>query len=222
MANQQFTEIYELLHKRFADQHWWPGETRFEIIVGAILTQNTNWANVEKAIANLKAASALDPHTMHNMPAPQLAQLIRPSGYFNIKTKRLKNFLAWLIDNHHGDPDAPANTNMHSLREDLLRIKGIGRETADSILLYAYDMPIFVVDTYTARFAVRHHLIDPDAGYEQLQELFQWALPEDVKLFNEYHALIVRLGKQFCKTNPICTNCPLESLPHTIESRDDY
>ncbi|HEX42682.1 MAG TPA: endonuclease III domain-containing protein [Phycisphaerales bacterium] len=215
MAGQSLMEIYELLYERFGPQHWWPGDGRFEIIVGAILTQNTNWGNVERAIANLKAAGALDPAAIHEMPGETLAGLIRPAGYFNVKAARLKSFMNWLFETYGGDVDAPAAEDLQTLRRRLLAVKGVGRETADSILLYAYDKPIFVVDAYTARVAVRHQLIDADADYEQLRELFQWGLPEDVRLFNEFHALIVRVGKEYCRPTARCAGCPLEALPHT-------
>ncbi|MBN2138091.1 MAG: endonuclease III domain-containing protein [Sedimentisphaerales bacterium] len=218
MTGEQLTQIYEILYDSFGPQHWWPGDTQFEIIVGAILTQNTSWANVEKAIANLKAAGCLTVHAMNNLDQAELAELIRPAGYFNIKAKRLKSFLAWLFDNCAGRLEDLEAMDTHRLRAELLGIKGIGPETADSILLYAFDRPVFVVDAYTARIAVRHGLIEPDAGYEQLQDLFQSNLIEDFRLFNEYHALIVRLGKDFCKPKPKCSDCPLRHLPHTIES----
>jgi len=217
MINEQLIEIYELLLDRFGPQHWWPGETRFEIITGAILTQNTNWTNVEKAISNLKSANLLPPQKLHNLPLAQLAQLIRPAGYYNIKAKRLKNFLNWLFENYAGRLEDLEQLSTDHLREELLTVKGIGRETADSILLYAFDREIFVVDAYTARIAVRHCLIEPDADYEQLRELFQSNLPQDIKLFNEFHALLVRLGKEFCRPKPQCSHCPLEKLPHTLD-----
>ena len=223
MTSERLNEIYKLLFERFGPQHWWPGQSPFEIIVGAILTQNTNWANVEKAINNLKAANLLTPEKMHNLDISELAQLIRPAGYFNIKAKRLKNFIEWLFKNHDGQLENLENIRTEQLREELLAIKGVGPETADSILLYALDRPIFVVDAYTARIATRHGLIEAGCDYEQLQDLFQSNLPEDVKLFNEYHALFVRLGKEFCNPKPKCPGCPLEKLPHNIEDASaDY
>ncbi|MDD5326719.1 MAG: endonuclease III domain-containing protein [Phycisphaerae bacterium] len=216
MLSEQLTEIYQLLFDRFGPQDWWPGETQFEIITGAILTQNTNWGNVEKAIANLKNADLLTPEKLYHLDAPKLAELIRPAGYYNIKTKRLKSFLDWLFNNYEGQLENLEALDTGRLREELLAVKGIGPETADSILLYAFDRPIFVVDAYTARVAVRHGLIEPDFGYEQLRDLFQSNLAEDVQLFNEYHALLVRLGKEFCRPNAKCPNCPLEKLPHNL------
>jgi endonuclease-3 related protein len=217
MISERLTEIYQLLFDRFGPQHWWPGETQFEVITGAILTQNTNWANVEKALTNLKAADLLVPERLHRLDGSQLAELIRPAGYYNIKAKRLKNFINWLFENYDGQLANLENIDTDRFRAELLAIRGIGRETADSILLYAFDRPIFVVDAYTARIAFRHQLIEPDADYEQLRDLFQSNLLEDVRLFNDYHALLVRLGKEFCKPKAQCLGCPLESLPHTLD-----
>jgi len=209
-------QIYELLYERFGPQHWWPGDGTFEIIVGAILTQNTNWANVTRAINNLKAADSLNAESMYKMDVERLAELIRPSGYYNIKAKRLKSFLSWLFCNFDGDLESLAQMSTEALREELLSIKGIGRETADSILLYAFDRDVFVVDAYTARVVSRHRLIEPGADYEQLREFFENNLPEDKQLFNEYHALLVRVGKEFCRPKPRCKSCPLEQLPHEL------
>lgn len=224
MTSKTLKKIYHLLFERFGPQHWWPGETRLEIMTGAILTQNTNWTNVEKAIANLKSADLLTPEKLYHIDISQLAELIRPAGYYNIKAKRLKNFINWLFENYDGKPANLESIDTSRLRAELLSIKGIGRETADSILLYALDRPIFVVDAYTARIAFRHGLIEPEADYEQLRELFRSNLPQstgclaaDTKLFNEYHALLVRAGKEFCKPKARCSNCPLEKLPHTID-----
>ena len=217
MISEKLTDIYKLLFDYFGPQHWWPGQTRFEIITGAILTQNTNWANVEKAIDNLKADHLLSPEKLYHLETSQLAELIRPAGYFNIKAKRLKNFLNWLFENYDGLLTNLEELAVDRLRPELLAVKGIGPETADSILLYAFDIPVFVVDTYTARIAVRHELIEPSADYEQLQYLFQSNLPQDTKLFNEFHALLVRAGKEFCKPNAKCDNCPLRNLPHTLD-----
>jgi endonuclease-3 related protein len=217
MTSETLAEIYRLLFERFGPQHWWPGETQFEIIVGAILTQNTNWQNVEKAIANLKSAEMLSPEALHRMETKELAELIRPAGYFNVKAKRLKSFIDWLFANYSGELTELANVATEQLREELLSVKGVGRETADSILLYALGREIFVVDAYTARVAVRHGLIEPEADYEQLRDLFQWNLPQDVQLFNEYHALLVRVGKEFCRPKAKCPACPLENLPHTVD-----
>ncbi|HUS73202.1 MAG TPA: endonuclease III domain-containing protein [Sedimentisphaerales bacterium] len=218
MISKQLTEIYDLLFDRFGPQHWWPGQTQFEIITGAILTQNTNWTNVEKAITNLKSADRLTPEKLHYLDVSQLAELIRPAGYYNIKAKRLKNFIDWLFENYEGQLTNLETVDTEQLRAELLAIKGVGRETADSILLYAFERPIFVVDAYTARIAFRHRLIEPDAGYEQLRKLFQSNVPQDVQLFNEYHALLVRAGKEFCKPKAKCPGCPLEELPHSLDT----
>lgn len=217
MITEQLTEIYQLLFERFGPQHWWPGETQFEIITGAILTQNTNWTNVEKAIANLKSADLLTPENLYHLDVSKLAELIRPAGYYNIKAKRLKNFINWLFQSYDGQLIKLENRDTDRLRIELLAIKGIGRETADSILLYAFNREIFVIDAYTTRVAVRHSLIEPQAGYEQLRELFQSNLPQDSQLFNEYHALLVNVGKNYCKPKAKCHGCPLEKLPHTPE-----
>jgi endonuclease III related protein len=213
-------KIYELLYNRYGPQHWWPGESRFEIIIGAILTQNTNWQNVEKAIGNLKAANLMDEHKLHDLLPQQLAELIHPAGYYNIKAVRIKNFLDWLFNAHNGTLESAAQMGTHSLREALLKIKGIGPETADSIVLYAFNKPVFVVDAYTARVMTRHRHIEPGAGYAALQELFTSALPADCTLFNEYHALLVQVGKDFCRKTARCAGCPLEELPHDTDTQD--
>lgn len=221
-SRETLTDIYRRLFEAFGPQHWWPGETRFEIIVGAILTQNTNWANVAKAIANLKDAECLQPDRLHALDPAELERLIRPAGYFRLKAKRLRHFTQWLFDAYEGRLDALDAIETRRLREELLGISGIGPETADSILLYALDRPVFVVDTYTARVAVRHGLIEPDIDYTQLQYLFESNLEPDVRRFNEFHALLVRVGKDFCKPKPRCEACPLNNLPHTVEVRCDY
>jgi len=211
---EQLLEIYKLLFDRFGPQHWWPGETQFEIIIGAILTQNTSWKNVEKAIANLKAVDHMTPVALHRLTLEQLAELIRPAGYFNIKACRLRNFLDWLFENYEGQLENLEKIDTVRLREELLAVKGIGPETADSILLYAFNRPIFVIDAYTARVMCRHYLAELGIDYSQLQDLFQSNLPQDVELFNEYHALLVHVGKDFCKPTAKCSGCPLEKLPH--------
>lgn len=216
-TRDRLLEIYNLLLESFGPQHWWPGETPFEIMIGAILTQNTNWTNVEKAIANLRDAGRLEPAGLSALDAAELETLIRPAGYFRLKAKRLKNFIAWLFDDYGGDLAAMEPVDTTRLREELLSISGIGPETADSILLYALNRPVFVVDTYTARVAVRHGLIEPDIDYEQLQDLFESNLEPDVALYNEYHALLVRVGKHFCKPKPNCPPCPLAPLPHDVD-----
>jgi len=216
-TREQLLDIYRLLLDAFGPQHWWPGETVFEIMLGAILTQNTSWANVEKAIANLRAAGCLEPNALHELDPAELETLIRPAGYFRLKAKRLTNFTHWLFAGYGGDLTALEDVHTARLREELLGISGVGPETADSILLYALNRPVFVVDTYTARVMVRHGLLEPEIDYQQLQDLFESHLEPDVALFNEYHALLVRLGKDFCKPKPKCAACPLNPLPHSIK-----
>lgn len=213
---QPLAEIHQRLLDHFGPQHWWPGDTPLEIMVGAVLTQNTNWENVEKAIANLKAAGLLDLHRLAELPTGTLAELIRPSGYYNLKAVRLHNLLRAITAEHAGLESFFA-ADRETLREQLLAVKGIGPETADSILLYAAEKPTFVIDAYTHRLLLRHGLIWEDSDYYEMQELFLAGLPEEVALFNEYHALIVRVGKEFCrKTKPRCAECPLrEMLPET-------
>ena len=216
MSYDKLMQIYKLLYERYGPQHWWPGDGRFEVCVGAILTQNTNWANVEKAIANLNEAGCLTAEKLHGMDTGELAELIRSAGYYNIKAGRLKHFLDWLFDNYDGDLGRLERLSAEAMREQLLTIKGIGAETADSIVLYGFDKPVFVVDTYTCRVLGRHELIETGADYEQVRDFFEGNLPSDVKLFNEYHALLVRVGKEYCRPKPRCDGCPLESLPHEI------
>jgi endonuclease-3 related protein len=217
MTSETLTEMYERLYNAFGPQHWWPGETPFEVVVGAILTQNTSWINVDKAVANLKAASCLTPEGLHRIETSELAELIRPAGYYNLKAKRLKSFVDWLFDHYGGQLSNLESVATDRLRSELLAIKGVGRETADSMLLYALGRPVFVVDTYTARIMIRHGLIEPEADYEQLRELFESNLPADPQLYNEYHALLVRTGKDFCKPKARCPGCPLEKHPHTLD-----
>ena len=211
--------IYQKLLAEFGPQHWWPAETKFEVIIGAILTQNTNWGNVEKALANLKKAGVLNPPGLKNIPTPKLARLIKPSGYFNVKAKRLKNFIEFFFEEYDGDLKKMAGESLEILRHKVLGVHGIGPETADSILLYACGQPTFVVDAYTKRIFSRHNLVANGADYQQIQTLFMGHLPLDVELFNEYHALIVRLGKDFCRARPLCEKCPLNYLNRLTEYR---
>ncbi len=209
---ERLVQIYEKLYASFGPQHWWPGETPFEVAVGAILTQNTNWGNVEKAIENLKKNRLLRPSALHALSHARLAELIRPAGYFNIKAKRLKNFIAFLMNEYHGSMHRMKKEDVGSARKKLLSVNGIGSETADSIILYALEKPVFVVDAYTKRVLSRHTILDHDASYDAFQKLFHAKLRENVSLFNEYHALIVRLAKENCRTKPVCTGCPLEGM----------
>jgi len=202
--------FYKALFSSFGPQGWWPGRTKFEVVVGAILTQNTNWKNVEKAIKNLKSRRLLNPQGMHDLSVHELAALIRPAGYFNVKAKRLKHFLNHLFDNYSGNLDGFFKRRTDVLREELLNINGIGPETADSILLYAANRPIFVIDAYTKRILLRHCMIKKHTDYHEMQRLFMENLVHDSPMFNEYHALIVKTGKDFCKTKePLCSRCPL-------------
>lgn len=205
------SEFYSALFSHYGTQKWWPANSNFEVIVGAILTQNTNWGNVEKAIKNIKRAKLMNPTAMRAAKVKELALLIRPAGYFNVKAKRLKNFLDTLFGTYEGKLTKLFRLDHSKLREELLGINGIGPETADSIILYAAKKPAFVVDAYTLRIMSRHGVVNNDIGYHGLQSLFTSNLAPDEKIFNEYHALIVMIGKDFCKTKvPLCNKCPLE------------
>jgi endonuclease III related protein len=198
---------------RMGPSHWWPGETPFEIAVGAILTQNTNWRNVEKAIWNLKTEDLLSPDKLFALSQDRLAEFIRPAGYFRIKAARLKSFLHFLRDECRFDMEQLRKRENGQLRDMLLNVKGIGPETADSILLYALQQPTFVVDAYTRRIFSRHALVHEEIPYAELREFFMNALPQDVQLYNEYHALLVRVGKSWCrKKEGQCAACPLSSF----------
>lgn len=212
-TTQAFTEIYTRLLAHFGPQGWWPGDSPFEIMVGAILTQNTNWENVRKAITNLKEAGLLSYSTLSAVPVNELAHLIKPSGYFNLKAQRLHNLLQMINIRYQGQLELFLNEALPAAREALLSVKGIGPETADSILLYAAGHPVFVIDSYTHRIFSRHSLVAEESDYHSLQEEFHERLPADAVSYNEYHALIVALGKEFCrKTNPRCEGCPLQDL----------
>ena len=212
--------LYNRLFKRFGPQHWWPGDTPLEIAVGAVLTQNTAWTNVEKAVTNLKSeglfsnASRDDDslQELHDMSHEEVARLIRPAGYFNIKAKRLEHFIRWIIEKY-GSLDRMFERPTGELTQELLSVNGIGPETADSILLYAGGKPVFVIDAYTKRIFSRHFLMGGERDYAAYQKLMMKRLPHKRQLFNEYHALIVRTGKEFCrKRNPRCSECPLEGF----------
>ncbi len=203
-------EYFTALSERIGPCNWWPGDSPFEIAIGAILTQNTNWANVEKAIANLRDNDALSLQGLRKFSIQELQELIRPSGFFRIKAERIFNFIKFLEENSVQCISDLAERETSELREELLEIKGIGPETADSILLYAANKPVFVVDAYTKRIFNRHLLVHEDIEYHELQDFFMDVLEQDSKLFNEYHALIVMAAKRWCKkTNPDCANCPL-------------
>ena len=209
-------KIYKELYKAYGPRHWWPGETPFEVIVGAILTQNTSWRNVEKAIQNLKEKKVLHVKGIHRLKRSQLARLIRSSGYFRIKAERLKAFVDFLSENYGGDLKKMMKEGVETLRQRLLQVKGIGPETADSILLYGLRKPIFVVDAYTKRILSRHGIISAKASYDEVQRLFMEHLPHDDKLFNEYHALLVHLGKTLCQKIPRCDICPIRGVAQTL------
>jgi len=202
-------QIYDKLYTFYGPQHWWPGDSPFEVAVGAILTQNTNWTNVEKAIANLRTARVLSARALYRVPPGKLASLIRPSGYFNIKAGRLKAFVAFILTAYGGSMKKMGKGDINSLRQELLNVHGIGPETADSILLYALDKPVFVIDAYTKRVMSRHGILDHRASYDEYQQMFHELLEKDLSLFNEYHALLVMVGKDYCKPKPRCENCPL-------------
>lgn len=206
---ERLLDLYERLFDAFGPCHWWPGDSPFEVVVGAILTQNTAWRNVEKAIANLKDHGLLRAETLNDLPVATLADLIRPAGYYNMKAKRVKHFLAFLFQEAGGDLDRLFARDLNQLRGQLLSINGIGPETADSILLYAGNKPTFVVDAYTRRILFRHNVFPEEASYDETRDFFMDCLKPDVTMFNEFHALLVRLGKAYCgKSKPKCTDCP--------------
>lgn len=233
--------IYNTLHGHFGHRSWWPAGTPFEVCVGAILTQNTSWKNVVKAIDNLKSSNSLDCSTLYSMPHDELAGIIRPAGYYNIKAKRLKNFVSLLQENYDGSLDRlfqtatpktpvsavsnerapddsaqprtrcnPTNAGMYELRKKLLTVNGVGKETADSMILYAAELPIFVIDLYTMRLLSRHGIITENTHYDDVQALFQNNLVHETDLFKDYHAQIVAVGNRFCSKKPKCEECPLK------------
>ena len=212
-------DYFQILFDALGPQKWWPGRTRFEIIVGAILTQNTSWTNVEVAIRALRRERLLAPAAIGRMPVDKLATLIRSSGYFRQKARKLQEFVRFLNSKHGRSLNRMFKRPTKELREQLLGVHGIGPETADSILLYAGKHPVFVVDAYARRILERHVLVPGKSSYEELRGLFERSLPRDVTVFNEFHALIVSVGKQFCKpTSPNCMACPLNCfLPQRIE-----
>jgi endonuclease-3 related protein len=204
--------IYRRLLGHFGPQYWWPAQEPFEVIVGAILTQSAAWGNVEKAVANLRAAEALSPKTLRRLPLSKLAKLVHPCGYYNAKALKLKSFSFWLGNHYKDDLDRLFATDTDDLRQQLLSIHGIGQETADSILLYAANKPIFVIDAYTRRIINRIGLAPKRDSYAAYQALFMEHLPPDAGLFNEYHALLVCQGKNVCRRRPLCPQCCLNDL----------
>lgn len=206
-------EAYERLNNHFGPLHWWPAENPFEVVVGAVLTQNTNWKNVEKAIDSLKRAGVFSFDGLQSLTEEELAGHIRSSGYYNLKARRLKNLLEMIIRDFGGDLERLFAENTVTARRALLEVKGIGPETADSILLYGGGHPVFVVDAYTHRILSRHNLIAEECDYQLIQDLFMDNLNNDAEIFNQYHALLVITAKHFCKKrNPLCSRCPLEPM----------
>ena len=209
---EELLKVYKLLHGYFGDLHWWPAESPFEVMVGAILTQNTAWTNVEKAISALKNKNLLFPAALLRIDEASLAEVIRPSGYYHVKAKRLKSLVGFLREEYSGSIERMCAEELPVLREKLLNVRGIGPETADSILLYACRKPVFVSDAYTRRILRRHGLIPGDTDVSQIRTLFMTHLTHDVSLFNQFHALLVNAGKTFCRKSPKCAPCPLRIL----------
>lgn len=205
-----FAQVYKKLLKHYGQQHWWPADSPFEVMVGAILTQNTAWTNVERAITNLKSHSCLTPQGILNAPISDLVQWLKPSGYFNVKAQRLRNYCQWYVD--AGEFSQLSRMDTGTLRSQLLAVNGIGPETADDVLLYAFARPVFVIDAYTRRIFSRLRLITDDGSYEVLRRQFETDLKTNVVMFNEYHALIVRHAKEACKKRPECSECCLAMI----------
>ncbi|MFH1904754.1 MAG: endonuclease III domain-containing protein [bacterium] len=201
-------ELYTSLLSHFGSQHWWPAKTPFEVVVGAILTQQTTWKNVEKAIENLKSSHVLDPCKISNLSLRKLEVYVKPTGFYRQKARRLKDICTYIFKEYNGSLKRLFNKETCSLRAELLSLKGIGPETADSIILYAAEKPSFVIDAYTKRIRERLQLTD-ELDYESLKKFFESNIPEDVEVYKEFHALLVELGKNYCKTKPVCKNCPL-------------
>lgn len=208
-TRRRLFRLYDTLARRYGPQHWWPARTPFEVIVGAILAQNAAWRNAELAVTRLREAGALTPEALRRVPAGRLARLLRPSGTFRLKARRLHALVDHVAQRHQGDLTRMLREPAPELRTELLAIPGIGPETADAILLYAAGRPAFVVDAYTRRIASRHRLVAPTAPYAVLQRLFAGALPRDPALYGEYHALLVRVAKEHCRARPRCEGCPL-------------
>ncbi len=213
MTKDRLAEMYRRLDAAYGDQRWWPGETAFEIAVGAILTQNTAWSNVEKALANLKNENLLVPEKLYRLAASEIAPLIKPVGYYNVKAGRLRAFLEFLMSEYGGDLAAAARDGVVTARAKLLAVRGVGPETADSILLYACGLPTFVVDAYTHRVLSRHGLADEETSYDELKETFEANVEAEVALYKQFHALLVRVGRERCRRGePLCAGCPLEGF----------
>jgi endonuclease-3 related protein len=210
ITKRRLLKIFQILLAHFGKRHWWPGETPLEVIVGAVLTQNTSWKNVEKAIDNMKKEEILSVEKLYGISVEQLGEIIRPSGFFNIKSKRLKNIVNVIYDKYNAKIENMLNVETDLLRALLLSVNGVGPETADSILLYALNKPVFVVDAYTKRFLKNHKLYNGYGDYHDIQIFFMEHLPSDTYLFNEFHALIVCLCQIHCRKVSVCTGCPLE------------
>jgi endonuclease-3 related protein len=203
--------IYQTLLKHYGPQHWWPGDTPFEVMVGAILTQRTSWRNVEQAIKNLKKAGLMTADSIAGSSVDKIRSLVRPSGFYNVKAERLFSLARYLNENYDSPEDIFKN-DIQDVREELLGLRGIGKETADSMILYAGNNPIFVVDAYTKRMCERLDIPVKSLDYDDLQSYFQEAMPKDANIYKEFHALIVIHGKEMCKTRPVCKGCPLQSI----------
>jgi endonuclease-3 related protein len=212
MPRPTLRAFHRRLHRHYGPLGWWPGDTDFEVVVGAVLTQNTAWSNVEKAIANLKRAGVLDLRSIQRLRTRRLAALIRPAGYFNVKARRLHNLVRAIAADWDADLERMFAASTEALRSWLLGVNGVGKETADSILCYAGEHPVFVVDAYTRRILSRHGLVPPEIDYDALQEYCIRHLPRDVALYNQFHAEIVYLGKDYCRKRPHCQGCPLEAF----------
>ncbi|MFC1990983.1 endonuclease III domain-containing protein [Chloroflexota bacterium] len=210
--SQVLKDIYHRLWFRYGPQHWWPAQESFEVIIGAILTQSAAWTNVEKAIANLKTAGVLSPEALHRLPQSDIAKLIYPCGYYNSKALKLKSFVRWLGEHYEYSLDKLFGNNIDFIRQKLLSVHGIGQETADSIILYAANKPIFVIDAYTRRIISRIGLALTGDSYTAYQNLFMANLPANARLFNEYHALLVHLAKNVCRPRPLCRQCCLNMV----------
>ncbi|RKX72698.1 endonuclease [candidate division TA06 bacterium] len=204
-------KLYNILYKYFGPQNWWPGDTIDEIIIGAILTQNTSWKNVEKAINNLKKADILSLYKIYYGDKEKIIEAIKPSGFYNQKYNTLKNISTLFFRNYKHSYENILRNDISSIKKNILSVKGIGNETCDSILLYAFKKPTFVVDTYTVRILLRHNLIDIKDKYNDVKKLFSDSLESNIELYNEYHALLVRIGKEYClKKDPLCNKCPIK------------
>lgn len=213
-VRRKLRTIYRTLYRAYGPQHWWPARSATEVVVGTILTQNTAWTNAERAIKNLRDAKALSFVALRDLPEEELAKIIRPSGAFRVKAARLKALVTSLWEHHRGSLRSLLMGDIETARTRLLSIHGIGPETADAILLYAGNRPTFVVDAYTLRILRRHYLCDSNADYDSVRRLFQGALPGDARLFNEYHALLVAVGKKHCRNLARCEGCPLAEMAH--------